>query len=127
MPEEKKKSWFRRHWVATLIIVGFFVLVGVLGILTEGTGEQANDDSKLTLTANSVENKNSAESDEATECTGTTFEKICINKKIDGCTKLCAGEDIDIPAVKTDCYSSCYQIYYYGGEADLDEYIKEFG
>jgi len=123
--ETKQKNWFRRHWIATLIIVSFFVLVGVLGILTEGTGEQANDDSKLT--ANSVENQNSAESNEATECTGKTFEKLCINKKIDECTKLCAGEDIDIPAVKTDCYSSCYQIYYYGGETDLDKYIKEFG
>lgn len=125
MPEEKKKSWFHRHWVVTIILIGFFVLVGVLGILTEGIGEQAKNNSGLTV--NSVENQNSVESDEPTKCTGSTFEKICINKKIDGCTKLCAGEDIDIPAVKTDCYSSCYQIYYYGGETDLDKYIKEFG
>lgn len=115
----------KKGWIITIIIIGFFVLVGVLGILTESTGEQKNNDSGLT--ANSIENQNSAESDETTECTGNTFEQLCINKKIDKCTKLCAGEDVDIPAVKADCYSSCYQIYYYGGETDLDEYIKEFG
>ncbi len=48
-----------------------------------------------------------------------------IHDKIDECTKLCAGEDIDIPYVKSACHSDCYQIYYYTGEEGLDEYILE--
>lgn len=45
--------------------------------------------------------------------------------KIKECTELCAGEDIVIPYIKSECSLSCNQIYYYGGEDSLDEFILE--
>ena len=50
-----------------------------------------------------------------------------INKKINQCTELCAGGDIDIPVIKNTCHSDCYQVYYYGGEGALDDLIKSYG
>ena len=44
--------------------------------------------------------------------------------KINECTKLCAGDSYNIPVVKNECYLSCYQTYYYGGEGTLDELIE---
>ena len=52
-------------------------------------------------------------------------ETTSIYKKIDECTELCAGEDINIPYIKSVCHSDCYQIYYYTGEESLNEYIAE--
>lgn len=52
-------------------------------------------------------------------------EQQSIYKKIDECTELCAGESIDIPVIKNECWYGCYQVYYYGGESGLDEYIAE--
>jgi len=122
--ETKKKNWFSRHKILTALIC-LFVLIGILAVSTdENSEEQTNNNSGVT--ANSTENQSPAESDQTTECTGKVFEKTCINLKLSTCTKLCAGEDIDIPAVKTDCHSTCYQVYYYGGEKDLDDLIKEY-
>jgi len=47
--------------------------------------------------------------------------------KIDECTKLCAGDDYNIPEVKAVFYSTCYDINYYGGEEALDEMIADCG
>jgi len=52
-------------------------------------------------------------------------ETTRINSKIDECTKICAGEDYDIPVIKNEFYLACYQIYYYAGEEELDKYIAE--
>jgi hypothetical protein len=56
---------------------------------------------------------------------GEVGEVLTIGDKLDKCTELCAGEDIVIPYVKSTCYSTCYQIYYYAGEESLDNYILE--
>lgn len=48
-----------------------------------------------------------------------------VNSKIDECTILCAGEDYDIPVVRDAFYQSCYQIYYYAGENELDKEIAK--
>ena len=50
---------------------------------------------------------------------------MSVSQKRKECTELCAGEDINIPVVKNECSSSCYQIYYYAGEESLDNYLKE--
>jgi hypothetical protein len=116
--ETKKKNWFRRHLVLS-IIFGILIL-GAVGSVFEGDSKSNTD-----LTGKVIsEQKN--DSAQTTKCTGTTFEQLCINKKIDDCTRLCAGTDIEIPAVKTDCHSTCYQVYYYGGEKDLDDLIIEY-
>ncbi len=39
MPEEKKKSWFKRHWILSGIL-GFFLLLVIIGIF-QGIGESA--------------------------------------------------------------------------------------
>ncbi|MDO8623245.1 MAG: hypothetical protein Q7R52_03280 [archaeon] len=41
MPEEKKKSWFRRHWILSGIL-GFFALLLVIGIF-QGMGKATGD------------------------------------------------------------------------------------
>lgn len=45
--------------------------------------------------------------------------------KLDECTKLCAGDDYNIPYVKDQWYLTCYQLYYYAGESALDKQITE--
>ncbi|MCX6742066.1 MAG: hypothetical protein NTX24_02735 [Candidatus Pacearchaeota archaeon] len=122
----KKKSWIKRHPVWTVVII-VFVFIGLIGMFTEegeptSFGLRSND---------SIENQSFTDSNQTMKCAGQTkiglnFEQICINLKLDKCTKLCAGEDIEIPAVKDECYSSCYQIYYYGGEKELDNLIEDY-
>ncbi len=63
--------------------------------------------------------------DDLEEAMNELKETTNIYKKIDECTELCTGEDIDIPYIKNICHSDCYQIYYYAGEDALDEYIEE--
>lgn len=45
--------------------------------------------------------------------------------KLNECANLCAGEDKDIPVIKNECYSACYQIYYYLGIEELNEYVED--
>ncbi len=52
-------------------------------------------------------------------------DEMSVYEKKKLCAELCAGEDIDIPYVKSQCSLSCTQVYYYGGEDSLDNYIKE--
>jgi len=122
--QERRKSWFRRHWILTILLCLFavFVLLVITGVNPEDTKSKSSGLKML----NSTENQNPAESDQTTECAGKFFEQTCINLKLNECTKLCAGEDINIPAIKNECYSACYQTYYYGGEKDLDDLIKEY-
>ncbi|MBU2639352.1 MAG: hypothetical protein KKG75_01450 [Nanoarchaeota archaeon] len=48
-----------------------------------------------------------------------------INTKIDDCILACGGEETEkIPALKVEFQSSCYQVYYYGGEEELDKLIE---
>jgi hypothetical protein len=46
--------------------------------------------------------------------------------KLDECTRLCAGDSYNIPAVKDQCYLSCNEVYYYGGMEPLDKLIEDF-
>jgi hypothetical protein len=81
---------------------------------------------KQTETATTPENSSSSSLlDSLKELKEKLNEQSKINDKIDECTNLCSGEDINIPAVKNQCHSSCYQIYYYGGEESLDNYLSE--
>ena len=52
-------------------------------------------------------------------------EQQRINSKIEECSKLCSGEEYNIPAVKSAFWSSCYETYYYGGEQVLDDLIAD--
>lgn len=45
--------------------------------------------------------------------------------KLDECTRVCAGEDYDIPVVKDQWYLVCYQLYYNLGMDALDDQIAE--
>ncbi len=63
--------------------------------------------------------------DDINEALEDLKEQQGIYEKLDECTELCAGEDIDIPVIKSECSLSCTQIYYYTGEESLDEYIEE--
>ena len=49
-------------------------------------------------------------------------ETTRINKKIDDCSIKCAGAEANIPAVKNQFYLACYDVYYNGGEAELDTF-----
>lgn len=55
----------------------------------------------------------------------TLHEGVGTMVKLNKCTELCAGKDINIPAIKQDCYSSCYNLYYYFGEEELNKYIED--
>ena len=43
--------------------------------------------------------------------------------KLDECTKACAGEDYNLPYIKDEWYSVCYQLYYYLGLEEVDKQI----
>lgn len=45
--------------------------------------------------------------------------------KVDECAEVCAGEDSNIPAVKSAFWTSCYEIYTYAGEEELDQMIAD--
>ncbi len=45
--------------------------------------------------------------------------------KLDECTRLCAGDDYNIPYIKNEWYNVCYQLYYYTGIEGLDEQIVD--
>lgn len=140
--KENQKSWFRRHWILS-IFLGLIVL-GIIGSLFGGdsdsdlTGESIKEPSNEEVTTSNQDlgqetNKKAQENidssdnwiDDLEEAMDELEETTNIYKKIDECTELCAGEDIEIPYIKNICHSDCYQIYYYAGEEALDDYIEE--
>lgn len=52
-------------------------------------------------------------------------ETLRVEKKVDECVKICFGEYSDIPEVQSELHSTCYEMYYKGGEQFLDEYIED--
>jgi hypothetical protein len=116
---DKKKSWFKRHWLLlTLLVVAIIVISAFIN-------EDSNPKSESSISGSNVlnENKNVSSDVPSLKYTPSDVEKMSLSKKLDLCTKDLAGDSIDIPQVKDECYASCYQIYYYGGEEALDEYI----
>ncbi|MBU4308369.1 MAG: hypothetical protein KJ566_01070, partial [Nanoarchaeota archaeon] len=60
----------------------------------------------------------------ASEKESTSEEKdMSISEKKQLCIELCAGNSINIPIIKNECSLNCNDIYYYGGEEELDKYI----
>jgi len=108
---EKKLTWFRKHWILS-IILSIFILGGIASIFVEEETQDTNEDSRLSL-VNSVSK------------IWKDLDGMTLNQKLNECTELCAGKDLDIPLIKNECYSSCYQIYYNLGEKELDIYLKE--
>lgn len=47
MPEQKKKSWFRRHWLLTIIIVLVLIFI-IIGRSNSGTKDTNNKDNNTT-------------------------------------------------------------------------------
>jgi len=48
-----------------------------------------------------------------------------ITTKINECIEVCCGIECDeIPAMWSEFYSACSQMYYYGGEKGLDDFIE---
>ena len=90
------------------------------------TVENVNDCPKPKEEPKQNTNSGSDFVDSLNELKNTLEDTTRINKKIDECTKLCAGEDIDIPVMKVECQSACYQTHYYGGEGALDNLIEEY-
>jgi len=45
--------------------------------------------------------------------------------KLDECTKACAKEDYNIPAIRNDWYNVCYQLYYNLGLEEVDKQIAD--
>ncbi len=72
-----------------------------------------------------VESQTSTISDSLKQLQEKLKEQQRINSKIEDCTKLCAGEDYNIPYIKNTFWSTCYQVYYYTGEEALDEMITD--
>ena len=76
-------------------------------------GEISKPESESTIEADSWAD----DFNEAMEDLGESLEELeegmSVFKKKRLCTELCAGEDIDIPIMKTRCSLSCSEIYYY--------------
>jgi len=136
----KKKNWFVKHWIASIIIV-LFILGGIASLFDKSSSD-LNNLNQSSSEKNKVEVSDNSLSDSFSELKNETINNLqeepeikpveevkssemslYAKKKL--CTELCAGEDINIPVIKNECSSSCLQIYYYTGEEGLDDYIKE--
>lgn len=116
---EEKKSWFRRHWLLLTILIIAVIVISAF------VNDSSNPKSESSISGSDVlnENASSTPADSQSKYTASDVEKMSLSKKLDICTKDLSGDSIDIPEVKNEAYMSCYQIYYSGGEATLDEYI----
>ncbi|MDP3758595.1 MAG: hypothetical protein Q8Q86_02650, partial [Candidatus Daviesbacteria bacterium] len=64
---EKKKNWFRRHWILTSFLV-FFVLIIILGTFAPEDSSSNNIPNNL---SNNISNQDNQQVDE----TGPTYQK----------------------------------------------------
>lgn len=121
------KTWLK----VTLWVFGILFVLGFLGsfIPDEETGmvinqgQEAKDNEKDT--GSSFNEQLDEFNDALSDLEEVLEDQERINDKLDECSGLCAGEDVDIPYIKDTCYSGCHQIYYYAGEDALDKYIVE--
>lgn len=155
MSDKTNKNWFARHWILSIIlvilIVGMFGVIFDSGENPEITGkvinkpdktneqqieesnqqEEVNEEPIIVVQQEEINEEKEEDineeswSEDLREALEDLKETTSTYKKVNECTELCAGENIDIPVVKGECHSSCYQIYYYTGEEGLDEYIEE--
>jgi len=131
----KDKSWFRKHPILRTLL-GLLLIFIAIGwfINTNTTGdvvnEQNNQQEQQQLEEIKIDTDSSDDllddfNDDLDEALEDLEEQSSIYKKLDECTKLSAGKDINLPAIKNEFYTVCYEIYYYGGEEDLDKFIEE--
>jgi len=145
-----KKSWYNRWWAIVLyVIIGLIILGSLMSeektVSTSGKSEESFPKETLEgdIPKNSIEIKTKTEASSSEEPKKeVTEEKLGILKqleetkealddykektdKLNGCTKLCAGDDYDIPYIKNEWYNTCYQLYYYGGMEALERQITE--
>ena len=121
----KKKSWFGRHWLlATIFTIGIVIISAFVN-------DSSNPKPKSTglNILGGAENLSSTSTNldsitPSSKYTTSEIEKMSLSKKLSLCTKDIAGDAIDIPEVKNEAYTSCYQIYYSGGEEALNEFIQ---
>lgn len=101
MLEEKKRSWFRRHWVISSIL-GFFLLLIIIGIF-QGVKEGAS--------GNAVNSGNSLTTDVWSKTSDYTLDDC-----LEICNKYCIQAQTEV------CQGSCYD---YGKSSNsLDKYIN---
>lgn len=101
MSEEKKKSWFRRHWILTIILAPF-VMLFILGIII-GIASNSN-----TQTPSNTNN------DVWSKTSGYT---------VDDCNIVCESA-YDLQVQVDICQGNCNNIY---GKpsASLDKYVNK--
>lgn len=106
MVETKKKNWFRRHWILT-IILGIVVLGIIAGMF--GGDSQSNSSS----TENNQQEETSNTQDVWSKSSGYT---------VDECEQVCE-EAYDLQAQVSVCQGNCIGIY--GKPSDsLDKYVN---
>lgn len=108
--EKPKKKFYKKWWFWGIVI---FVIVGIVGNLSDNSSTGNSINNEIKQTTQKVVNFND------------TLSSMSLSNKNKLCVELCAGEDINIPAVKDQCSLSCYQIYYYEGEEGLNQYLIE--
>ena len=50
---------------------------------------------------------------------------MSITEKIRECARKCSGADADIPAVYYEFYEVCYELYYYVGMGEMENFMKD--
>ena len=120
MVTEIKKNWFREHWIISIILGILFVsFMGGLFVEDENlTGEITNKESRI--------DSEQIEIQKDSKINVEDLNSMSISKKKNLCIELCAGEDISIPYIKSECKSYCKELYYYGGEEALNEEIESY-
>lgn len=97
----KRINWFRRHWIIS-ILLGVFILMGVLLIIEVSDHEPPLDD----------------------------LDKMFVYEKLNECRKDCVGEKPE-KATLTDiqilfeCDKFCKDFYDTFGEEELNKYLEE--
>jgi hypothetical protein len=122
--ETKKQNWFRRHWIIS-IFLGIMVLGAIGSIFDSGNEKVIGDNSNNNvIKLGGSQSQNSTVSSTSLKYTSSDVQQMSLSKKLDICTKDIAGDSINIPQVKDEAYSSCYEMYYSGGEEVLNQYIE---
>lgn len=128
MVQEVRPNWFKKHpiWTTAIVIVVVFFSLMIIAVNSEDSQPKSSGLKLVDNEGNVAQTTpDSSSASSNSKYTSSQIDKMGHSAKLDLCTKLCAGEDIEIPATKNSCYSLCYQIYYYEGEQGLADDIKK--
>ena len=130
---KEKKVWYKCWWAIVLFVfIGLIILANLVPteeVDTQETLKQevSNEKAEVKIvnpaTPKKEDQSGIVKSLEDTKQVLEDYQEK--TSKLNECTKVCAGDDYNIPRIKDEWYLTCYQLYYNLGLEALDEQIAE--